>query len=88
MSQVNNTHRGPIPPCPDPTHFIFTDAHKRAFLSKLDGQFSEQAMRDYFCGFNETDEPDAGKWMFDGIQAFRQSLSTLDESSVIIFSIG
>ncbi|MCS6263119.1 MAG: hypothetical protein H8K11_05120 [Nitrospira sp.] len=70
------------------THFIFTDAHKRAFLSKLDGQFSEQAMRDYFCGFNETDEPDAGKWMFDGIQAFRQSLSTLDESSVIIFSIG
>jgi len=69
-------------------HFIFSDAHKRAFLTKLEAQFSEQAMRDYFCGFNETDEPDAGKWMFDGIRAFRQSLSTLDESSVIIFSIG
>lgn len=70
------------------THFIFTDGHKRAFLAKLDGQFSEQAMRDYFREFNETEEPDAGKWMLDGIRAFRQSLSTLDESSVIVFCIG
>lgn len=69
------------------THFIFTDAHKRVFLTKLDGQFSEQAMRDYFRRFNETDEPDAGKWMLDGIRAFRQSLITLDESSVIVFGI-
>lgn len=69
------------------THFIFTDAHKRAFLTKLEGQFSEQAMGEYFREFNETDDPDAGKWMLDGIRAFRQSLSALDEDSVIVFGI-
>ncbi len=69
------------------THFVFTDAHKRAFLAKLEGQFSEQALRDYFREFNETDEPEAGKWMLEGIRAFRQSLSTLDEGSVVVFSI-
>ena len=69
------------------THFIFTDAHKRAFLAKLDGRFSEQGLRDYFREFNETDEPEAGKWMLDGIRAFRQSLGAVDEGSVILFSI-
>ena len=70
------------------THFIFTDAHKQAFLAKLSGQFSEQALRDYYNEFNETQEAEAGKPMLDGIQALRQSLSTLDEDSVVVFSIG
>lgn len=44
-------------------------------------------MGEYFREFNETDDPDAGKWMLDGIRAFRQSLSALDEDSVIVFGI-
>lgn len=70
------------------TCFIFTDAHKRAFLSKLDGQFSEQALCDYYNQFNGAAETDAGKPMLDGVHAFRRSLSTLDEGSVVVFSIG
>ncbi|HSY19292.1 MAG TPA: hypothetical protein VK815_13195 [Candidatus Acidoferrales bacterium] len=68
--------------------FIFTDAHRRAFLAKLDGQFPEPEMRDYFRQYNEVDDPEAGRKMLDGIRALRQSLSTLDENSVILFSIG
>lgn len=69
-------------------HFIFTDAHKQAFLARLAGQFSEHALRDYYNAFNETEVAEAGKPMLDGVQALRQSLSTLDEASVIVFSIG
>ena len=68
--------------------FIFTAAHKQAFLTKLEGQFSEQALCDYYNKFNETHETEAGKPMLDGVHAFRQSLSALDENSVIVFSIG
>jgi hypothetical protein len=69
------------------THFIFTNAHKQAFLAKLDGEFSEQVLRDYYNKFNETKEAEVGKPMLDGIQALRQSLGALDENSVIVFSI-
>lgn len=70
------------------THFIFTDAHKKAFLTKLGGQFSEDALRDYYNEFNETQEPTAGKPMLDGIRAMRQSVIAMDGDSVIVFSIG
>ena len=70
------------------THFNFTHAHKQAFLAKLNGEFSEQALRDYYNEFNGTKEAEAGKPMLDGIQALRQSLGALDDNSVIVFSIG
>ena len=70
------------------THCIFTKAHKDDFLAKLDGEFSEAALRDYYNEFNESRETEAGRQMLDGIRAFRQSLSVLDEESVIVFSIG
>jgi hypothetical protein len=71
------------------THFIFTDAHKRAHLARLAPQsFSEAELRDYYNEFNATSEPEAGKAMLDGIRAIEQSLQSLDESSVIVFSIG
>jgi hypothetical protein len=70
------------------TCLIFTDAHKRACLPKLGGEFSEQALRDYYNDFNGSAEPDAGKPMLDGVRAFRQSVSTLDEGSVVVFTIG
>ena len=69
------------------TCFILTDAHKRAFLPKLDGQFSEQKLCDYYNQSNGSAETEAGKPMLDGVRAFRQSVSTLDESSVVVFSI-
>jgi hypothetical protein len=70
------------------THFVFTNAHKRAYLAKLDADFSEQALGDFYNEFNDAQEPEAGKPMLDGIRALRQSLSELDEDSVIVFSIG
>ena len=69
------------------THFIFTDAHRQSYLSALDGQFTEQVLRDYFNEFNESDEADVGKAMLDGIKVFRQSLAEVDKDSVIVFSI-
>ena len=70
------------------THFIFTNAHKQAFLAKLDGEFSEQVLCAYYNEFNGSAETEAGKPMLDGIRAARQSLSALDDSLVILFSIG
>ena len=70
------------------TCFIFTDAHRQTYASRLSPQsFSEQTLRDYYNKFNATDEPDAGQPMLDGVRAFQQSLSALDGDSVIVFSI-
>jgi hypothetical protein len=70
------------------TCFVFTDAHRQAYVSKLAPEtFSAQKLGDYYNEFNATDEPDAGQPMLDGIRAFRQSLSALDGDSVIVFCI-
>jgi hypothetical protein len=70
------------------TCFIFTDAHRQAYVGGLAPEaFSPQKLRDYYNEFNATDEPDAEQPMLDGIRALRQSLSTLDDGSVIVFRI-
>ncbi len=69
------------------THLIFTNALKQAFIAKLRGQFSEQALCDYYNEFNGTQETGVGKPMLDGIEAFRQSLNALEPGSVVVFSI-
>jgi hypothetical protein len=70
------------------THFILTPAQRSAYLDKLGPElFSETEMRDYFNAFNETDEQDIGKAMLDGVAAFRQALSQLDDTAVIVFRI-
>ena len=70
------------------TCFVFTDAHRQAYAGKLAPEsFSEQKLCDYYNEFNATDESDAGQPMLDGVRAFRQSLSALDDGSVIVFSI-
>jgi hypothetical protein len=68
--------------------FIFTEAHKRAYLARLSEEFSEQGLRDYYNEFNATADSEAGKPMLDGIRWLRQSLSALGQDSVIIFSVG
>ena len=70
------------------TCFIFTDTHRQAYVDRLAPEsFSAQTLCDYYNEFNATDEPSAGQPMLDGIRAFRQSLSALDDASVIVFCI-
>lgn len=70
------------------THFILTETHKRNYLSKLGGDFSEEALCSYYNEFNATAEMEMGKPMLGGIKAVRQSLNSVDESSIVILSIG
>ena len=71
------------------TIFIFTPAHKDAYLARLvPSQFSTDEMRDYFNKFNATKEADIGDAMMDGITCIHQSLSSLDDDSVVILNIG
>ena len=70
------------------THFILTPSQSTAFSQQLDPRlFSEDEMRHYFNDFNETNEKAIGQAMLDGIAAFQESLKSLDEQSVIVFSI-
>jgi hypothetical protein len=70
------------------THFILTSSHKDEFWRQLDpGLFSEHDMRQYFNEFNATNEQGIGRAMLDGVAAFRESLSSLDDHSVIVFRI-
>ncbi|HSV13413.1 MAG TPA: hypothetical protein VLI90_04095 [Tepidisphaeraceae bacterium] len=67
--------------------FFLTDAHRQAFLAKLDSPFPEQEMRAYFREHNDVDDPEAGKKMLDGIRALRQCLSVLDKNSVVLLRV-
>jgi hypothetical protein len=69
-------------------HFIFTNELKTKNLDLLDSlSVSEEQLRDYYNEFNETNEPQIGKPMLDGVKVFRQALSQVDESSVVVFAI-
>jgi hypothetical protein len=71
------------------TCFIFTSAHRRAYLAKLSPEsFSEAELRDYCNEFNASSEPEAGKPMLDGVRAIQESLRQLDEESVVLLYIG
>jgi hypothetical protein len=72
----------------DAAHFIFTPSQSSAFLNRLDPSlYSQEELRDYYNAFNETDAPEIGRAMLDGIAAFRDSLRQLDGASVIVFGI-
>lgn len=71
------------------TCFIFTPAHKSAYLAQLSPEsYFEVELRDYCNEFNGSSEDDAGKPMLDGIRAIHESLSHLDDDSVILLHIG
>ncbi len=71
------------------SYFIFTPSQRTAFLNRLDPKlFSEKEMRQYFNEFNETNEREIGRAMLDGVVALHQSLSQIDDDSVVVFSIG
>jgi hypothetical protein len=48
----------------------------------------DRRQRDYYNQYNEVDEAEAGLPMIDGVRALRQSLTELDEGSVVILAIG
>jgi|SRR5689334_12301445 len=69
------------------THFIFTHAHRLAYLDQLTNSFSEVELRDYYNQFNGVAELDAGKPMRDGVATIRDSLASIDKDSVVLFGI-
>ena len=72
----------------DSTHFVFTPAHRDAYLSSLDsGEFFEGPLREYYREFNHDDDPNSGKAMLAGIKAIAQSLRMLDDDSVILLAV-
>ena len=71
------------------TVLILTPTHKEAYLAKLSPtQFSVDELRDYFNNFNACDEQEIGEAMLDGITALQESLMSLDDDSIILFTIG
>ncbi len=71
------------------SHSIFTNDHRRRFLKRLDpSSLSVEALRDYYNQFNGTKQPDAGTPMIDGVAAIRESLTAVDNKSVVLLIIG
>jgi hypothetical protein len=70
------------------SHFILTAEHRRAYLARLEAEFSEEALCDFYNDFNECDEAEAGKPMLDGVLCLRDCLRTLDDQSIAVFIIG
>jgi hypothetical protein len=68
--------------------FILTGAHKNQYLLKLSGEFSQDELRDYCNEFNGSNEAYAGEPMLDGIRCLRESLTRLDDQSIILLVIG
>jgi hypothetical protein len=68
-------------------HFIFTPGQRSAFLNRLQPRsFSEEEMRQYFNEFNATNEQEIGRAMLDGVNALRESLGQIEDTSVVVFS--
>jgi len=70
------------------SHLILTDEHKKAYLTKLEAQFSEDTLRDYYNEFNAAHEDEVGKPMLDGIRCLSECLSGLDENFIVVVIIG
>lgn len=71
------------------TYFILTKSHRDRYLDQLDPMlFSQDELREYYNEFTETDEPDIGLAMHEGIQCIHRSLLVIDEDNVVLLSIG
>jgi len=70
------------------TTLIFTSARKEQ-LARLDPEaHGEEELRRYFEEFNEYEDPEAGRAMRDALAALRQHISGLDDSLVLLLTIG
>jgi hypothetical protein len=71
------------------THFFFTDAHRRTYLDVLSShQFSKEALGAFFNQLYAVNDPESGDIMLEGIEAIKKALAQLDESSVVLVSVG
>ena len=71
------------------TCFILTNAQKEKYVGQLESaSFGEDALRDYYNEFNATEESEIGKAMLDGITSIRESLESIDDSSIVLLNIG
>ena len=68
--------------------FPLTLKDKEMYLHRLEREFPELELRDYYNGFFESDEPDIGAAMKDGILAIKQALGAIDEESFVLLHIG
>jgi hypothetical protein len=68
---------------------IFGVREKNEFLAKLDPQtFTPEALSEFANQFNKATVPEAGEAMLAGIRALRAALAHVDESNVLVLSIG
>ena len=68
---------------------LVLDAGHKHWLSELDpAKFSEQELRDRFNQFNAANEPDAGRWMLDGVRFLQQALSQVQADEIGLLVIG
>ena len=71
------------------TCFILTISQKEKYVGRLEAaSFSVDALRDYFNEFNATKESEIGEAMLDGITCIRESLESIDDSSIVLLEIG
>jgi hypothetical protein len=71
------------------THFVLPVEHRHAYLERLDpSAFSAEDFRRYYNEFHETDEPDLGTSMEDGIGVLKQALLSVDQNSLVVVIIG
>jgi hypothetical protein len=68
---------------------IFGAREKNQFLGKLNPHtFPPEALSSFAVSFGKVNLPDAGEAMLAGIRALRRALSQVDESNVLVLSIG
>jgi hypothetical protein len=71
------------------SYVVLTSGQKTKYLDQLDAlSVSEDALRDYYNAFNAANEPTAGKPMLAGLKPLRDALSEVDDSSLVLLSIG
>lgn len=68
--------------------FIFTSAHKSYLPQLAPEAHNIDELRRYFEEFNECEVPDAGRAMHDALAALRRHIGGLDDSTVLLLTVG
>lgn len=70
-------------------YFVLTPEHRRDYLARLKvDDYSAKELWDYNTEFNGAEDENAGQPMLDGIKALHDALAQVDDSSIVLFSIG
>jgi hypothetical protein len=78
-----------LPEAMTSTVFLFTGDHRERCWTSLDpASFDQGELRSYYEEFTETDEPEAGAAMLDGIKALHDALGAITANTVVVFHVG